>query len=61
MCERNSNESSASKWSVERDPELSSVSASLLMPLTVVKLLSQTVVCLQLQVDNDLITQFLDR
>jgi len=36
---------------VERDPELSSVAASLLMPLTVMKLLSQTAVWLQLQVD----------
>lgn len=45
---------------VERDPELSSVAVSLLMPLTVMRLLSQTAVWLQLQVDNDLITQVLD-
>lgn len=44
----------------ERDPELSSVAVSLLMPLTVMKLLFQTAVWLQLQVDNGLITQFSD-
>lgn len=46
---------------VEKDPELSSVAVSLLMPLTVMRFLPYTAVRLQLQVDNDLITQFLHR